>query len=164
MSSTIPPATTSPTDPARTGGTPPACVGSQVSLTATTDKWTYAAGDTVTVTVTLRNNGSTCENTSAVDLIDSCLEFEVFDASGKVIYRPPLVCPQPLTIAPVGAGYHRSVTFTWPEPPCGSSTCPTDICPDAACDTHVAAGAYTVTPAIRCSTGSTSASKAIRIT
>jgi len=126
--------------------TPPACVGSQVSLTASTDKSTYAAGDRVKLTVTIRNNGPTCENSSPVDLIDSCPGFQVADSAGTVVYRPAILCPQPLTLASVDAGYHRSVTFTWPDPTCRSTTCTTDVCPDAACDTHVPAGTYNVTP------------------
>jgi hypothetical protein len=104
----------------------PACVGSQVSLTATTDRSTYAAGDPVKVTVTIRNNGPTCENNSPVDLIDSCPQFQVIDSSGKVAYQPLVACPQPLTIGPVDAGYSRSVSFSWPA--------------------SVPTGAYVVTP------------------
>ncbi len=127
---------------------PPDCTASQTTVTATTDRSSYAPGDTVQVTVTIRNDGPTCENAPRTAVLNACPHFRVVDSSERVVYQPTTFCPVPLTLGEVPAGYHHSASFTWPASTrsCSSSTCITDSCYDAACDTRVPAGTYTVIP------------------
>ncbi len=138
-SSTETPVTTPSTLPA--AGTAPACVGSHVSVDATTDHAAYAPGQTVTITVTIRNPGAPCQNSSKADPIDSCPLLRVTDPSGHTVYDPGVFCPLPLTMAVVPSGYHRGTTFTWKV---GQGA---DTCTGASCDGGVATGTYTITPA-----------------
>lgn len=144
----------------------PDCTASQITVGATTDRSDYAPGDTVHVTVTIRNDGPTCENAPRTAVLNACPHFRVIDSSGKVVYQPTIFCPVPLTLGQVPAGYHVSASFTWPASTrsCASSTCVTDSCYDAACDTRVPAGTYTVIPDAMGLDGARARSTTIRFT
>jgi len=104
--------------PTTTTAPPPPCARSESPMTSTTDKTTYAPGQTVTVTIQT-TNGSTrpCYQPAYSGA-------RVTDSSGATVAEVA-VAPSygPAGPTAVGPGQSRTTTWQWNQQGCSGSTC-----------------------------------------
>lgn len=151
------PTTIVPTSPASTPSEPttttepmPACQESQFVLTATTDKTTYAPGETVTISLTMRDTSSTaCLDTGV--MVWGCYGAAASNSTGAQVWESwagpdglPVNCPT--TGYPTTIPGHTSTTaqVSWTQDECTqpvTNAQPNPDCPQV----QVPSGPYEIT-------------------
>lgn len=145
--------------PGPTGSTPPtivegsACQPSRFAVVLATDKTRYQAGETVQITMSVRNDGPTCTGSDAASSSGPCglgratasgeSGQEVWDSDGNP-YGDETSCPA-IGFQPVPSGWSTTVQFSWTQDECtaGASLGPPQTNPECP-QTQVAPGTYSL--------------------
>jgi hypothetical protein len=103
---------------------PPDCAAAQLQTTVRTNDSTYYEGDTVTVTVSVTNNGPTCRIQKRYLYFDYTMR--IVDAAGQAVWGPPgphnpgaAPIDEPIDLA--SSASYAVKTYEWDERRCDDS-------------------------------------------